>query len=745
MADIDLIARLYPVYNSQGGAALDAITSEKNGSRRKPPRLVKPDLPSPKSGDDSGSREQTPEPPQEQRDTLDYRPYLELTFSHGPRTRHGFVFGTNIKTCDIVLPPDRGISKQHCTLTFEKDGFADGNMYRPVLRDLGSSNGTTVTFDGKGDERRRNFRWILGGTEIPDETEVIIIKFPYNLQFQVVIAPFNNTSPAYNQRVDRFLQGAADETEFLGGMRLLDDTPTALQSGARTPGKELIIEVGNLGAGAFGAVTRCDNVSTGLQFARKVPSAGALGVNKEEFARWDHIVRIFHAQFDPKPQLDLEYVPGGSLADKVLSPHERLETLRQCLSALEYLHGHEPPVVHRDIKLANILVQSRKAGQIHVKLADFGLVKDSRDLESKVGTPMYAAPEILGGGPRPYTSAVDIWSLGVVIFEDGYDLPPMKRGADVWRNQTEGILWCESIVAKLKEDLNEKPDGMKQFLYSTMVIVDPAKRGSAKHCYEEALRLSAPTEDGCQTPTQASYAREQTATQPHTGGDDGEAAVTSPHTRGAADPHPLPTPDDDSAVSVGTKKRARSDSPPLDFHVATSSPARKRIALPLDLSLPSVPTIHRRESPSEDILDNDGVARFSKKLENPIYVGSEVAELGREERSSIGRSSRWTTQTTPRDLPDGDAPPPGHGQQQGGKASSVVEFNDTWLREPRSPPQMPPRAATAGQHHDDEQVLGWTASDQVVGDLIGQGVQLTASEEEQFRQMLAAGIIPTDD
>ena len=113
---------------------------------------------------------------------------------------------------------------------------------------------------------------------------------------------------------------------------------------------------------------------------------------------------------------------------------ECVEILRQCLSALAYLHGHKKPIVHRDIKPENILVQHRDADGIHVKLADFGLTREGDHLTTNCGTPLYLAPEVheierhaRGQGTRSYTPAVDVWSLGVVVFKyadnDGHNLP----------------------------------------------------------------------------------------------------------------------------------------------------------------------------------------------------------------------------------------------------------------------------------------------------------------------------------
>ena len=107
----------------------------------------------------------------------------------------------------------------------------------------------------------------------------------------------------------------------------------------------------------------------------------------------------------------LEYIPLRDLEGHTFSDSDSVTILRQVLSALTYLHELEHPVVHRDIKPGNILVHSRQP--LHVKLSDFGLSKEGNILQTFCGTHNYLAPEVYENGT--YTSAVDIWSLGVVV------------------------------------------------------------------------------------------------------------------------------------------------------------------------------------------------------------------------------------------------------------------------------------------------------------------------------------------
>ncbi len=90
----------------------------------------------------------------------------------------------------------------------------------------------------------------------------------------------------------------------------------------------------------------------------------------------------------------------------------------EILLALEYLH-EKMQVIYRDLKPENILLD----GQGHLKLADFGLSKKtSGKATTFAGTPEYIAPEILLSVGHSYS--VDLWSLGIVLFEMLAGKPP---------------------------------------------------------------------------------------------------------------------------------------------------------------------------------------------------------------------------------------------------------------------------------------------------------------------------------
>jgi len=86
---------------------------------------------------------------------------------------------------------------------------------------------------------------------------------------------------------------------------------------------------------------------------------------------------------------------------------------KQLASAIEYCHA--AGIMHRDIKLENILVDSVIDGIPQVKISDFGLATTRIECQEYAGTLDYMAPEMLQGSK--YTREVDLWSLGIVIYE----------------------------------------------------------------------------------------------------------------------------------------------------------------------------------------------------------------------------------------------------------------------------------------------------------------------------------------
>jgi hypothetical protein len=136
--------------------------------------------------------------------------------------------------------------------------------------------------------------------------------------------------------------------------------------------------------------------------------------------RHNGVVRVYDVgEHQGQPYIAMEYLPGGSLADRLIGEPLSLETtvtiLEQVAMALDY--AHERQLVHRDVKPANVLFDEDG----NAVLADFGLVKSLVESGmtvdgTRLGTPTYMAPEQCQAGAE-VTTAADIYALGVVAYE----------------------------------------------------------------------------------------------------------------------------------------------------------------------------------------------------------------------------------------------------------------------------------------------------------------------------------------
>ncbi|KAM9443894.1 NUAK family SNF1-like kinase 2 [Clarias gariepinus] len=149
-----------------------------------------------------------------------------------------------------------------------------------------------------------------------------------------------------------------------------------------------------------------------------------------------HIITIYEV-FENKDKMVIvmEYASKGDLFDYIsgrrVSEREARHIFRQIVSAVHYCHRNG--IVHRDLKLENILMDANG----DVKIADFGLsnlYRRDEYLQTYCGSPLYASPEIVNG--RPYKGPeVDSWSLGVLLYAlvheampfDGHDYKTLVR------------------------------------------------------------------------------------------------------------------------------------------------------------------------------------------------------------------------------------------------------------------------------------------------------------------------------
>ena len=195
-----------------------------------------------------------------------------------------------------------------------------------------------------------------------------------------------------------------------------------------------------IGAGSMGKVKLAKNIETGEQVAIKIVPRQSTDEhrNDRDRERADHskevrtareaaIVTLLNHPYICAMRdvvrtnyhwyMLFEYVNGGQMLDYIIS-HGRLKEKqarkfgRQIASALDYCHRNS--IVHRDLKIENILIS--KTGDI--KIIDFGLsnlFSPRTHLKTFCGSLYFAAPELLQA--KQYTGPeVDIWSFGIVLY-----------------------------------------------------------------------------------------------------------------------------------------------------------------------------------------------------------------------------------------------------------------------------------------------------------------------------------------
>ncbi|MEI7920861.1 MAG: serine/threonine-protein kinase [Planctomycetota bacterium] len=148
------------------------------------------------------------------------------------------------------------------------------------------------------------------------------------------------------------------------------------------------------------------------------------------------------------PFIAMELVAGGSLRQLIqqapLAPLEAAQLMAQIANATHF--AHQRGILHRDLKPSNILLaeaEPASASRVGItkpanlkgvvpKIADFGLAKvlgETSDLtrfSSIIGTPAYLAPEQAGAKSSTLTHAVDIYALGVILYESLTGHPPFQ-------------------------------------------------------------------------------------------------------------------------------------------------------------------------------------------------------------------------------------------------------------------------------------------------------------------------------
>ncbi|XP_047204413.1 calcium/calmodulin-dependent protein kinase type 1D-like isoform X2 [Girardinichthys multiradiatus] len=183
---------------------------------------------------------------------------------------------------------------------------------------------------------------------------------------------------------------------------------------------------GKMGSGAFSEVYMVSEKKTGHLYALKCLKKKHLAHSNLE-NEINVLKRIKHENvvgledfYESRTHyyIVMQLVSGGELFDRILdkgvyTEKDASKVIKQVLEAVSYLH--ENSIVHRDLKPENLLYYNMDENA-KIMVTDFGLSKalEHGVMSTTCGTPGYVAPEVLA--QKPYSKAVDCWSIGVITY-----------------------------------------------------------------------------------------------------------------------------------------------------------------------------------------------------------------------------------------------------------------------------------------------------------------------------------------
>ncbi|RPA91679.1 kinase-like protein [Choiromyces venosus 120613-1] len=279
-----------------------------------------------------------------------------------------------------------------------------------------------------------------------------------------------------------------------------------------------------LGRGGSSVVRKHLHEKTGRVRAVKTIEKGGYPFHAREFNimailnESEHRSRFveFLGWFENRDRLfiAMEYFEKGDLRkhlDKPLGEEVVQIITMQVLNGLQVMHANN--IAHRDLKPDNIFVVSMSP--VSVKLGDFGIskrIQGDTSYRSQVYTNYYAAPEVLGidtnSETSTYTNAVDMWSLGCVVYELLVGERLFSSLGHIMSFFYEKGKFPQQKLSKLA---TPSSGAAKSFIQG-LVLLDPGKRptavDAAVNVWLQGLEIDAPLASSysrCPTPVSHQY------------------------------------------------------------------------------------------------------------------------------------------------------------------------------------------------------------------------------------------------
>ncbi|OMJ75498.1 hypothetical protein SteCoe_25347 [Stentor coeruleus] len=258
-----------------------------------------------------------------------------------------------------------------------------------------------------------------------------------------------------------------------------------------------------IGYGSYGEVWICDHIRSKEKRAVKIIDKLWLSselidkksvLNEVDILKTlDHpnILKIFEYFEDERYYyIVMEYCPEGDLFDELEKVNKYDEDsaakiMSQIFSAVSYIHNKN--IVHRDIKLENILISSRDKN-LHIKLIDFNIATFNigKRLSKFTGTSFYIAPEVI---KENYDEKCDVWSCGVIMFLLLTGKFPFDGSS-----REEILSKISQVNLNLKSVIMENISPAAKNLLELILMKNPKSRYTAKQALEHPwIRVN-----GCQ-------------------------------------------------------------------------------------------------------------------------------------------------------------------------------------------------------------------------------------------------------